>query len=176
MNPDDGKPGLLDWAERIGRTAENAFLLTLLTAMLVLGASQIVLRNFLGSGLAWGDEALRIMVLWLALIGAVAASRDDRHISIDVASRILPPRARALVAAVVNLFTAGVCAALAWYAWEFVADSRAYEDQLLVVQERSMVQQGRVLAAALGGRGALDAEEAVEHMAEGHAMMGDAHT
>jgi TRAP-type C4-dicarboxylate transport system permease small subunit len=131
VNRDPGKPGLLDWAERIGRTVENAFLLTLLTAMLALGASQIVLRNFFGSGMAWGDEALRIMVLWLALIGAVAASRDDRHISIDVASRILPPRAKALVAAVVNLFTAFVCAVLTWYAWEFVADSREFEDQLL---------------------------------------------
>ena len=35
-----------------------------------------------------------------------------------------------------------------------------YEDQLLDLQERSMVQQGRVLAAALGGLGALEAEEA----------------
>jgi len=131
VNREPGKPGLLDLAERIGRTVENAFLLILLTAMLALGASQIVLRNFLSGGLAWGDEALRIMVLWLALIGAVAASRDDRHISIDVASRVLPPRARGLVAAVVNLFTAGVCAVLAWYAWEFVADSREFEDQLL---------------------------------------------
>jgi TRAP-type C4-dicarboxylate transport system permease small subunit len=131
VNRETGKPGLLDRAERFGRTAENAFLLTLLTAMLALGASQIVLRNFLGGGLAWADEALRIMVLWLALIGAVAASRDDRHISIDVASRILPPKARALVAAAVNLFTAVVCGALAWYAWDFVLDSREYEDQLL---------------------------------------------
>ena len=35
-----------------------------------------------------------------------------------------------------------------------------YENQLLELQERSMVQQGRILAATLGGRGPLDAEEA----------------
>jgi len=34
-----------------------------------------------------------------------------------------------------------------------------YEGQLLVLQERSMVQQGRVLAAALGGRGAVPSDE-----------------
>jgi two-component system sensor histidine kinase ChvG len=35
-----------------------------------------------------------------------------------------------------------------------------YEEQLLRSQERAMVQQGRVLAAALGGGGDLEAEEA----------------
>lgn len=35
-----------------------------------------------------------------------------------------------------------------------------YERQLLVAQERAMVQQGRLLAAALSGRGGLDAAEA----------------
>ncbi len=35
-----------------------------------------------------------------------------------------------------------------------------YEQQLLNLQERSMVQQGRILAAALGERGPLDAAEA----------------
>ena len=33
---------------------------------------------------------------------------------------------------------------------------RTYEQKLLKQQEDSMVQQGRVLAAALGGRGSLD--------------------
>ncbi|HEY7216673.1 MAG TPA: ATP-binding protein [Thermoanaerobaculia bacterium] len=37
-----------------------------------------------------------------------------------------------------------------------------YEEQLLQAQERSMVQQGRVLAAALSGRGELEAAEAEE--------------
>lgn len=37
---------------------------------------------------------------------------------------------------------------------------KTHERQLLDLQERSMVQQGRVLAAALGNRGAVSAEEA----------------
>src|SRR5712691_12913351 len=35
----------------------------------------------------------------------------------------------------------------------------AYEKQLLEAQERSMVQQGRILSAALSGRGPLQREE-----------------
>lgn len=40
-----------------------------------------------------------------------------------------------------------------------------YETQLLEGQERAMVQQGRLLAAALGGQGELDTEEARELLA-----------
>ncbi|MEM7350029.1 MAG: ATP-binding protein [Acidobacteriota bacterium] len=38
---------------------------------------------------------------------------------------------------------------------------QTYEDQLLAQQERSMVQQGRLLAAALGERGPVEAEDAL---------------
>lgn len=41
-----------------------------------------------------------------------------------------------------------------------------YEEQLLRAQELSMVQQGRVLAAALSGRGALERKEAERVLAE----------
>ncbi len=131
MSADRPKPGLLERAERLGRSLETTFLVVLLTAMLLLGGSQIFLRNIVGGGLAWGDEALRIMVLWLALIGAVAASREDRHVSIDLASRILSSRWQRPVAALVHAVTALVCLVLAWYALNFVAESREFEDVLL---------------------------------------------
>jgi TRAP-type C4-dicarboxylate transport system permease small subunit len=127
----DRKSGVLERAERLGRSAENFFLAVLLAGMLLLGGSQILLRNFLGGGLAWADEALRIMVLWLAMAGAVAASRDDRHISIDVLARVLSVRARAGLGALISLITACVCLVLAWYGWSFVSESREFEDRLL---------------------------------------------
>ncbi len=117
--------------ERAGRWLENLLLLILLGAMLALGGAQILLRNFLDGGLSWADEALRLLVLWLALIGAVAASRDDRHIGIDVLARVLPPRGRLLTGSMVALFTAAVCLTLSWHALAFVAESREYGDTLL---------------------------------------------
>lgn len=131
MSKPEGKPGILERADRLGRQAENTILAILLAAMLLIGGTQIVQRNFFDGGLAWADEALRILVLWLALLGAVAASRDDRHISIDLLSKLLPPRLYRGVAAVVDLFCTGVCLILAWNAWLFVAESREFGDQLL---------------------------------------------
>lgn len=122
------RPGAV---ERVGRLLENVALVLLLGTMIGLAAAQIFLRNVLGGGLAWADELLRILVLWVALLGAVAASRDRRQIVIDIVSRFLPPRAQFVAGVIVDLFTAGVAALLAWHSLRFVSESRLYEDRLL---------------------------------------------
>ncbi|MEL7310412.1 MAG: TRAP transporter small permease [Pseudomonadota bacterium] len=122
---------MLERLARWGKAAEDAVLVLLLGAMIALACSQIVMRNFFDSGLIWGDEALRLMVLWLALAGAVAASRANKHIAIDVMSRFLPPLGQRLSRLITNAFTAAVCACVAWYAADFVMQAYEYEDQLL---------------------------------------------
>jgi TRAP-type C4-dicarboxylate transport system permease small subunit len=125
------QPGLLDKADRLGRFVENISLVLVLSAMIILAAAQIVMRNMFETGLSWGDEALRIMVLWIAMLGAVAATRERRHIVIDVLSRMLPDNFKLWAAFVVDSFSAVVTGALAWYAAEFVIDSKQYGDLLL---------------------------------------------
>jgi len=125
------QPGILARADQAGQFIENATLVAVLTAMILLAAAQIVLRNFFDSGFSWADEALRLMVLWVAMLGAVAASRENRHIAIDVLSRVLPPGPKAWATIVVHVFTSAVAFVIAWYSWEFVAESREYQDLLL---------------------------------------------
>ena len=116
---------------RLGKFLEDSLLVALLVALIVIATAQIVMRNFFDTGFSWTDELLRLLVLWLAMAAAVAAARDDRHIAIDVLSRFLGGRALAAIKAVVTLFTAAVCAVLAWHAGRFVNESRLFEDVLL---------------------------------------------
>jgi len=118
-------------AERVGRLLENALLAIVLFLMIGLAASQVVMRGVLGSGFAWADEALRLLVLWAAMLGAIAAGRDNVHLRIDLLSRFLPVAWRRVTAVLVDLFAAGVSAVLAWQSWRFVAESRAFGDQVL---------------------------------------------
>jgi TRAP-type C4-dicarboxylate transport system permease small subunit len=118
-------------AERFGRGIETALLALTLGAMIGLATLQIALRNFWGAGLPWADEALRILVLWVTMAGAVAASREQRHVSIDALSRYLPPGARRAGGALVGAFTAVVCFVVAWYSYRFVADSWSADDRVL---------------------------------------------
>ena len=122
---------ILKGLEKAGKAGEDAILVLILTTMILLAAGQIILRNFLDIGFIWGDEMLRMLVLWLAVGGAVAASRNDKHISIDVLNRFLPERTVLAVKVVVHLFTAVVCGVVAWHSLAFVQMSREFEDVLL---------------------------------------------
>ena len=94
---------------------EDILLVTLLSSMIALASTQIILRNLFDFGLVWADPLLRIMVLWVGLIGATVASRDNRHIRIDLISRFFTKTTHLLIQSIVGLFTAWVCLVIAWY-------------------------------------------------------------
>lgn len=111
------------WSGRAVRAiaaVEDAVLVVIVAAMIALAASQIFLRNVLDGGIAWGDPLLRVLVLWVGLVGAMVATREDNQITIDVLSRFLPERLRQVTRCVTDLFTAAVCAILAWHGAHFV--------------------------------------------------------
>ena len=123
--------GIIARLDRLGRLVENSMLVVLLTSMILLASSQIILRNFFDSGFVWADELLRILLLWTAMFGAVAASRENRQIAIDVLSRFLPGRWKNLAMTLVQFFTAAVSGLIAWHSYRFVNDSRMFEDLLM---------------------------------------------
>jgi TRAP-type C4-dicarboxylate transport system permease small subunit len=88
--------------------------------MILLASAQILLRNVAETGLVWADPVLRVLVLWVGMLAALVASRTDNHISVDVLSRLLRGRPKVAVQAGTCLFTAGVCALLAYHAGRFV--------------------------------------------------------
>lgn len=120
--------------ERIGRKAEDAALVVLLGSMVLLAVLQIVLRQFFGTGIVWADELIKIIVLWLAMVGSIAAARDNRHIRIDVLSHVLPKRLIAVTRVIVELFAAGVCVVIAWQAWRYLKIEVEWQETVLVGQ------------------------------------------
>ncbi|MGV0035134.1 MAG: TRAP transporter small permease [Candidatus Azotimanducaceae bacterium WSBS_2022_MAG_OTU7] len=69
---------------------EDGALVLALVGMLVMALTQILLRNLFDSGFLWAESFLRILVLWVAILGAMVATRARNHISIDLLSRLLP--------------------------------------------------------------------------------------
>jgi len=105
---------------------ETFLLLFFLFAAIFLACSQIFLRNFFDSGIIWADSALRVMVLWIGMIGAMFASRNKKHIRIDVLSHYLPVNLRNNIWRVTELLTAAVCGIVVFYSIEFI--QYEYED------------------------------------------------
>lgn len=107
------------WIKRFHRV-ENALLAALLTAMILLASTQILLRNFFDSGFVWIDPLLRVMVLWLGLIGATVATRDNKHIRIDLLSRFFSRNSHCLIQAAVGQISAWTCLLIAWYGMNWI--------------------------------------------------------
>ena len=124
---------LLGRLGKAGRAIETTLLVGMLTAMMVLAVSQIVMREvFNTTGFVWADGLIRLIVLWLALVGSIAACRENRHIRIDALSHILPDKAIRIVRIGVDLFAAIVCGILAVQAWRYLQIDIEYEVKVLV--------------------------------------------
>ncbi len=103
---------------------ENALLIGMLALMVGLAAAQIFFRNFFDISIFGADQMLRLLVLWVALLGAIAASREGKHIHVDAIARWLPDRVKSGVVAMTDLFTLVVCLVLAWQSLRFMQSAR----------------------------------------------------
>jgi TRAP-type C4-dicarboxylate transport system permease small subunit len=99
------------WLDRI----ETGLIALLVLAMVLLAGAQILLRNLFETGLTWVDPLLRAMVLWAAMLGALAAARDDKHIGLDLLTHFVHGRTRLVLRVVSLAFAACISAALAWF-------------------------------------------------------------
>jgi TRAP-type C4-dicarboxylate transport system permease small subunit len=121
----DGPRSPVDRLLRLAALVEDALLVILLTAMVALAGAQIVLRNLFDSSLVWADPLLRVSVLWVGMIGAMVATRNDKQISVDLVSRLVPPHWRARIRVLTDFFTAAVAAVVAWSAYRLMMEDRA---------------------------------------------------
>ena len=111
------------------RLVESGILVSVLTSMVLVATYQVVARNFFDTGLLWGDALVRVLVLWIALVGAMVASRNDEHIRMDVVSRFVSPRVERHLKRFTSAFTCVVLATFGWYSLQFVLIE--YEDQMI---------------------------------------------
>jgi len=112
--PDDGP--LSSWIRRADRAlgnAEQAVLFLLLGAVVLTAAaaalSDRLLHHHLGR---WWFDIVRGGTFSVAMIGAVYATHQQRHLSMDLVSRRLPARGRLFLRVVLALFTVMVAALL----------------------------------------------------------------
>jgi C4-dicarboxylate transporter DctQ subunit len=101
---------------------EEILLGSFLILMVLLGFIQILFRNVFSVGLYWIDPLLRHSVLWVALLGASVATRENRHISIDLLPEKLGGKSRFYLQVGLNLFAAVICLILVRPAIRFVQE------------------------------------------------------
>jgi len=104
--------GRIEWGlQRL----ESALLVGLLGAMIGVAVYQVIARNLFDAGLVWGDPMVRVALLWVTLVGGMAASASDQHIRIDLVARFASPALARHLGRLTSAFTAVICFALAWF-------------------------------------------------------------
>jgi len=101
---------------------EDGLLVLLLLLMVVSSAGQIVLRDVFHSGFVAAEPFARLMVLWVAMLGAVVAARNDKHINVDILSRLLSKTGRRRLRSFIHTISAGVCIVITYSSLRFVIE------------------------------------------------------
>jgi TRAP-type C4-dicarboxylate transport system permease small subunit len=112
--PDDGSLSRrLRRADAALGVAEQAVLFALLGAVVLTAATAALSDRVLGFSLGrWWFDIVRGGTFSVAMIGAVFASHQQRHLSMDLVSRRLPPRGRLVLRVILAVFTMFVAALL----------------------------------------------------------------
>lgn len=107
---------------------ESGILFLLFMSLLGLAFGQVILRNFFDASIVWADVAVRILVLWVTVFGAMVATRQHEHIRIDLVPRLLHGRARHALRVFYLFVAMAVAFAVAFYSFEIVKLEWAYPD------------------------------------------------
>lgn len=116
---------------------------------------QIALRYFFNAPLVWSEELAKLLIVWIAFIGAAAVCWDGRHLNVDVFYTMLPPRPRSVVRALNALISIAFLAVLGWTSvklviLENVQDLSALPLPAGVVRLAATVGAALMIAAIIG--------------------------
>jgi TRAP-type C4-dicarboxylate transport system permease small subunit len=113
----------MDWWRRTDEVidrVEQTLITILLSLMIAIAFLQIVLRNIFATGITWADPLVRNLVLWVGFVGAAIATREGKHITIDVLPQRVPQQVKAIIGIIIQVFAAFICALLTFASVKFV--------------------------------------------------------
>ena len=110
------------WIARL----EGWFIVFLFCTTFFLALGQIVLRSVFNTSFPWTDPAIRHLVLWVGLWGALWTTKHGNHLKIEIAKHGLPPSVRLFSQLATNGLSAAICAILSWQSIRFLKDEIAY--------------------------------------------------
>lgn len=109
--------------------AEKWIVFIFLTTMIFISFLQVVLRNIWHFSFIWAEELTRHLVLWIGFVGASLATLEERHINIDVLTRLMGPKFRSMMEAILDLFAAVICALMTRFAYGFVSIEKSFGEE-----------------------------------------------
>ncbi len=108
----------LDRTEIALRSVLGAAAALILGAIAVICLVEVILRYLFAASLAWYDESVGYLLVWLTFLGAVLAQSHEQHIGIADLVQRAPERARRSLSIASHLVLVGVHLVLLLYGWQ----------------------------------------------------------
>jgi TRAP-type C4-dicarboxylate transport system permease small subunit len=93
-----------------------------MAAMVAIVSTQVGLRYLFNSSIGWADEVSRLAFVWSIFLAIPIGVRAKAHIGIDLLANLLPGALRDALGRAVAAASAGLMAAVGWYAYTLAAD------------------------------------------------------
>lgn len=98
----------------------SAVVITAFSLMLIIMAVQVISRYLLGIAVPWTDEASRYLFLAEIFLGSILALHYQQHISITIATDMLPVRLKRITGALADVICILVLLMLVFGAWNMM--------------------------------------------------------
>ncbi len=103
--------------------AQRSLLVIFVLVMVGLSFLQVVLRNVFSFGFLWADPFLRYIVVWVGFLGAILATKEEKHFGLDILNRFLSPRTVHAVKTIIDIIACIVAFLLAKAAMQFLFEA-----------------------------------------------------
>ncbi len=100
--------------------SEDGLGATALLLMALLPVTELCLRTFFNTGIPGTSGYVQHLTLWVAFLGAMIASKQDRHINLSSGIIIVPKKLEAPAKAIAGLFSTAVTTGLCWASIQFI--------------------------------------------------------
>ncbi|MBX3529596.1 MAG: TRAP transporter small permease [Rhizobiaceae bacterium] len=105
-----------DWIS----AATTALCVSILAALIAVNSLEIVLRSFFDFSFSWIYETNTLLASWLYFLGIVVVYHHAKDITVTFVVDALPSRAQPFYRRAVQLASAVIFIACAWYAWRLI--------------------------------------------------------
>ncbi|WP_338719398.1 TRAP transporter small permease [Devosia sp. XK-2] len=100
----------------LARATETVATLLLITVT-ILNLTQVVGRYAFSIGFSWTEELMRYLMIWLMMLGSVAAIYRVEHMGVETLEAMVAPRYSALVRSALYSVGAIFCLVVLIYGW-----------------------------------------------------------
>jgi TRAP-type transport system small permease protein len=103
----------------------------LLVALVILSNWAVVQRYVFAQPLHFTGEVSGLLLIWIVMIGAIAAERDNQHLSISFIVEALPPRLSMAINLLIGLASIGVILYVGWIGWQLAGSVQTRATDIL---------------------------------------------